>query len=232
MQADGALSLHGKPTDRPLQKLLSTPGDVRALWRFKIQKDSETQGDWGSSRSWKRSNLLYPHSRLDEKPWSEWSSSDIVLKEKTGFTKEDFEFIFTLCKDNLTGFHGNEFAMGTIRLEARHSCHAIISFFSLLCLCGRIQQKNSWHMTLIPRNKPSQTPFRESILFFTNAWILSFGCQNTRRHVLTPRPSLVCNWLWTQHQHLFQSLKIMLIASYTSTLRRNPHLMPWKLKLR
>ena len=132
----------------------------------------------------------------------------------------------------LVSMERNEFAMGTIRLEARHSCHAIISFFSLLCLCGRIQQKNSWHMTLIPRNKPSQTPFRESILFFTNAWILSFGCQNTRRHVLTPRPSLVCNWLWTQHQHLFQSLKIMLIASYTSTLRRNPHLMPWKLKLR
>lgn len=51
---------------------------------------------------------MYPHSRLDEKPWSEWSSSDIVLKEKTGFTKEDFEFIFTLCKDNLTGFHGKK----------------------------------------------------------------------------------------------------------------------------
>jgi hypothetical protein len=55
-------------------------------------------------------NLL---KKIGEKPWSEWSTSNFKLKRETGFNKEDIEFIFALCKDDLSNFHG--------RKKARHS---------------------------------------------------------------------------------------------------------------
>ena len=43
---------------------------------------------------------------VEEKPWSDWSATSGKLKQKTGFDKDEVERIFTLCKDELTNFHG------------------------------------------------------------------------------------------------------------------------------
>jgi hypothetical protein len=82
---------------------------------------------------------------LGEKPWSEWSLRNEVLKAETGFNKEEFEFIFTLCKDSLQGFHGTK--------RMRHSSpmapsKTFLSRHNLLLLVLVSLWKNPTEMTL------------------------------------------------------------------------------------
>jgi hypothetical protein len=45
---------------------------------------------------------------LDEPPWSDWLLIDGKLTAETGLDNDDIAFVFALCKDDLSGFHGRK----------------------------------------------------------------------------------------------------------------------------
>ena len=79
------------------------------------------------------------HCALGEKPWSEWQQSDARLQQETGFDKDCIDFLFTLCKDALSEFHGRK----KIRHAPNHeSSRAFLSRHNLLLLALTALWKN------------------------------------------------------------------------------------------